>query len=455
MTALSAERRAVAGWVLYDFAAQPFFTLVTTFVFAPYFVAHVVGDEARGQALWGLAVAIAGLTIALSAPVLGAVADRTGPRKPWIAGATLLTAAGSALLWFAAPGAESLVPLVLAAFVVATVGAEAAIVFTNAMMPSIAGPERLGWVSGLGWAVGYVGGLFSLVIVLGFLAADPASGLTLLGSAPAFGLDPAQHEGARVAGPLSALWLLVFAIPLFLFTPDRPRGMALADAVRTGLADLAATLRSVRAHRPAFRYLVAHMIYYDGLAALFVFGAVYAAGAFQWSTVELGLFGILLTVAGAAGALAGGALEDRVGPRLIIVASLVALLAASAVAVSIDRAHVLFVVPLAPGGGGLYGSDAEKIYLAVGLVIGACAGPLQSSSRTYLAQLAPADKLGQFFGLYALSGKVTSFLAPAAVAGVTALAASQRAGIAVILVFLGVGLALLLAAPRASAGAAP
>jgi UMF1 family MFS transporter len=116
---------------------------------------------------------------------------------------------------------------------------------------------------------------------------------------------------------------------------------------------------------------------------------------------------------------------------------------------------VLFVVPLAPGGGGLYGSDAEKIYLAVGLVIGACAGPLQSSSRTYLAQLAPADKLGQFFGLYALSGKVTSFLAPAAVAGVTALAASQRAGIAVILVFLGVGLALLLAAPRASAGAAP
>ena len=333
--------------MLFDWAAQPFFTLVTTFVFAPYFAARVAATPVEGQALWGYATAAAGLVIALLSPVLGAIADAGGRRKPWIAAFSVLLILGSAALWFSVPGAGAAIAIALVAFAIGTIGAEFATVFTNAMMPDMVDESRLGRLSGIGWATGYVGGLVSLVITLGLLAGDPASGKTLFGLTPLFGLDPATFEGDRASGPYSAIWYLIFVIPLFLFTPDIPRRLGPKAALRVGLADLRQTFLSLRSHANAFRYLVANMIYTDGLVALTAFGGIYAAGTFGWSAIELGLFGILLTITGTIGALVGGRLDDRLGPKWVVQAALIIFIVASIGILSIDETHVgyFFAVP--------------------------------------------------------------------------------------------------------------
>ncbi|AXS42313.1 MFS transporter [Breoghania sp. L-A4] len=435
-------KAAVFGWILFDWASQPYFTLVTTFVFAPYFAASVAETPVEGQALWGYAAAAAGLVVALLSPVLGAVADAGGRRKRWLLSFSAMLVAGCAALWFAVPGSSLAVPLALGGFMLAGVGAEFAIVFTNAMMPDLVPRTRLGRLSGQSWAVGYAGGLVSLVLVLGFLAASPQTGRTLLGILPAFGLDPG--EGARVSGPLSALWYAVFVLPLFLFVPDRPLRTHLRDAIATGLGRLTATLSDARAHHDTIMFLAANMAYKDGLVALFAFGGIYAAGTLGWGTIEIGLFGILLTVTGTLGALIGGWLDDRLGPKPVLVGALAMLIVCSMAIVSIGSDSILFFIPVAQQTGApLFSTLPEIAYLVFGGVIGACAGPLQSASRTMMIRVSPPDRITEFFGLFALSGKATSFIGPLAVAALTTYAQSQRVGISVIVVLLAIGMVLL------------
>lgn len=437
---------ALAGWVLFDVATQPFYTLLTTFVFSPFFAAHVADNPTVGQTIWGYTAGIAGLFIALMAPVLGAIADAAGRRKPWIAffGGVLML--GSLALWFVVPGTPGAVVIAVVAFAVATIGSEFATVFNNAMMPSLVEEEKLGRLSGVGWGAGYAGGLFSLVIALGFLVASPETGRTLLGVEPWFGLDPATYEGDRASGPLTAIWFLVFVLPLFLFTPDEPKRMGLRPAARQGLAELWDTVRHVGGHANVLRFLVAHMIYADGLIALFTFAGIYAAGTFGWTTIELGMFGIILTVVGIAGGVIGGWLDDRLGAKPVIIGSLILLILASAGILSVDRNHVLFFIEVTPpvAGDGLFTSAGEKVYLALGIAIGLIVAPLQSASRSLIVRISPRDRLTQFFGLYALAGKLTSFAGPFAVATVTFLADSQRIGISVLILFFLVGGGLVL-----------
>jgi UMF1 family MFS transporter len=293
-----------------------------------------------------------------------------------------------------------------------------------------------------------VGGLVSLVLTLGFLAADPQTGKTLLGMAPLFGLDPASREGDRAVGPLTAIWFVVFVLPLFLFTPDQPARLPVSGAMRRGLANLYVTLRNLPRRRNLAFFLLANMIYVDGLVALFAFGGIYAVGVFGWGTIEIGVFGILLTITGTIGAYFGGKLDDRIGPKRVILGSLVILIAAALAILSIGRDVIAFVVPVAPpSGGGLYTGTAERVYVALGLLIGLAAGPLQAASRTLLVRLAPPRRITQFFGLFALSGKLTSFAGPFLVGVVTAATASQKAGMAVLIAFFAAG-ALLLARVR-------
>jgi UMF1 family MFS transporter len=438
-------RKAVFGWILFDWAAQPYFSLITTFVFAPYFATHVAATPASGQAMWGFATAAAGLVIAILSPVLGAIADAGGRRKPWIAAFGALFVIGASILWIGRPGDPSIILPLLIAFGIATIGVEFATVFNNAMMPTLVPPERIGRLSGTGWATGYVGGILSLVLVLGFLAASGDTGRTLFGLKPLFGLDPATHEGDRITGPLSGIWFIVFVLPMFLFTPDRASKKPALGAVREGLRDLRETLSTLPKRPVMMTFLIANMVYTDALVALFAFGGIYAAGTFGWQTLQIGTFGILLAFSGTLGAWLGGKLDDLFGPKRVIMGSMFILLSAIIVILSIDRDTLFFVVKVAPPipGGKLFAAPAEQAYMALGFLIGMAAGPLQAASRTLLIRLAPADRITQHFGLFALSGKVTSFMAPLAVSIVTAVTASQKAGMAVLVVFFAAGLALL------------
>jgi MFS transporter, UMF1 family len=442
-----ASRRALAGWVLFDWASQPFYTLVVTFLFAPYFVNGFMADPDRGAALWAYATGIAELIAALLAPVLGAVADTGLPRKPWIAGFSLLLVAGMGGLWLAAPGQTHLVPVVLIAFGLAVIGAELATVFTNAMMSSLISGRRLGTLSGTGWAVGYVGGLVSLVLFAGLLVADHNTGKTLLGLPPLLQLDPATREGDRLVGPFSALWYLVFVLPLFLYTPDRPPGPRQARAVTTWFAQLARSLKElVRHHGQVALFLLARMLYADGLGAVFAFGGIYAATVFGWGALELGLFGIALTIAGTIGAFLGGPLDDRLGSRTVIIGGLLLFIIGSVGVLSVDQNHVLFAIPVEAklAGSAPFSSAGEQVLLGFGILIGIASGPVQASSRTLLARMCPPEKITEFFGFFSFSGKITAFAAPLAIGAVTHATGSQRIGIASCLVFLIAGLLLLL-----------
>ncbi|MBT7760652.1 MAG: MFS transporter, partial [Rhodospirillaceae bacterium] len=302
-------------------------------------------------------------------------------------------------------------------------------------------------LSGRAWALGYLGGLLSLGFILGGFS---------LPEVPLFGLDKASHEHDRIVGPFSAVWMIIFILPLLLFTPDAPpSGMGRRKAARQGLRQLVRTLREVRHYRNVMLFLVARMIYFDGLSAVFAFGGIYAAGSFGWTTTNLGIFGIILTIFAAIGAVVGGWLDDRIGSKKTIIWSVIGLIVATLgiVSIAVDglggpdrRDTILFFIQYAQAapGEGMFTTLAEQMFLAFGIMIGIFGGPAQAASRTMLSRLAPVEKIGEFYGLYALCGKATAFIAPFAVAAITAAMQSQRAGIAVILVFLTLGLLLML-----------
>jgi MFS transporter, UMF1 family len=437
-------RVAVIGWIFFAWAAEPYFTLITTFVFAPYFATHVASDPASGQSLWGFATAAAGLLIALLSPVLGAIADASGRRKPWIAAFGALLVIGSGLMWFGRPGDTSVIPFLLVAYAIATVGVEFAIVFANSMMPTLVPPERIGRLSGTGWATGYVGGLVSLIMVLGFLAANSETGRTLFGLTPLFGLDPVTHQGDRITGPLTGIWFIIFVLPMFLLTPDYPAKRPARAALREGLIELRQSLRELPRQKSMAAFLLANMIYTDGLVSLFAFGGIYAAGTFGWDTIRIGTFGIILAIAGTFGAWLGGRLDDSLGPKRVIAGCMVILLFAIIAILLVDKDSILFikVAPPVPGGA-LFAGASERAYLFLGCLIGAAGGPLQAASRTLLIRMAPKDRIAQYFGLFALTGKVTSFIGPLLIGVITAVTASQKAGMAVLVLFFVAGLGLL------------
>ncbi|MCC6007240.1 MAG: MFS transporter, partial [Rhodobacteraceae bacterium] len=304
-------RRRIWGWWMFDFANQPYSTLLMTFIFAPYFASAVVSDPTLGQQYWGWMLAISGLFIALMAPILGAIADSAGPRRPWLLFFSLLYVIGAAGLWVAAPGTEHVV-LVLVLFAIGMMGLDFGIIFTNAYLPELGRREELGAISGTGWAVGYGGGVLALIVML-LIFAENEAGVTLLGNPPPLGLDAEAREGTRMVGPLSALWYVVFALPFFLWVPDVARKPRVAGAVARGMRDLWGTLRNLPRNRSLAAYLGGSMLYRDGLNGIFAFGGIYAAGVLGWSIVQIGVFGILAAVVGIVGCWFGGRAARRVG----------------------------------------------------------------------------------------------------------------------------------------------
>ena len=409
----AAPARALISWALYDWANSPFFTLVITFVFSAYFAQAIVADPVRGTELWGYEITASSLMVAVFSPILGAVADATARRKPWLFVFTCVCVLASAMLWYAEP-APAFVVWALAWVVVATVGIELGIVLNNAMLPDLVAAARMGRWSGWAWALGYLGGLAALVLALmGFVRADD----------PWLGLDKGSLQHVRVVGPLAAFWLVAFSWPLFAFTPDRtPSGLAVGAGVVRGLRTLVDTLKRVRDYGNVARFLLARMLYADGLATVFAFGGIYAAGTFGMTLEQVMIFGIVLNVTAGAGAFAFAWIDDWLGSKRTIMIALVGLITSAL--------------------GTVVATDPFWFWFW-GAFLGVFVGPTQAASRTLMARLAPAELRTEFFGLYALTGKATAFAGPFLVATVTAAFESQRLGLSIVLAFFLAGFALM------------
>ena len=438
--------RAKLAWASFDWALRPFSLLVLTYVFAPFFANFLAPDPVAGQSLWGLALGGAGLIVALAAPPLGAVADAAGRKKPWIAGFGALLALGASLLWFTEPGRALSLSLAILGVMAAVVGSECAIVFHNALMPSLAPLDRIGRLSAMGWAVGSLGGFLGLLLMLALFLANPGTGRTMIGLAPVLALDATTHAAARLVGPLTAAWFLVFVAPMFLAMPDdAPAQAPTRAALREGLRAFGQTLALLPRSRPLATFLLANMIFMDGLGVIVAFGGIYATAVFGWGAQQLTALGIVIVSVGGVAALALGRLIDLFGSKRMIIACLIGLLIASLGILGTTRESILFGVPVAPptAGGALFGSIGEKTLFAFAALVGACAGPLFAAARTHLAHLAPPGRAAQYFGYFALSGRVTAFVGPTLVGLITAATGSQRLGIGVCVPMLALGLSLM------------
>jgi UMF1 family MFS transporter len=444
MTVIS-KRKRIWGWFFFDWASQPYHTLLITFIFGPYF-ASVASDhfistglsegvaDARAQALWSTGLTISGLIIGLGAPIMGAFADTTGRRLPWIIVFSLMYVTGAAAIWGTTPDGANLW-LGLIAFGLGFIGAEYALIFINSQLPSLGTQDEVGAISGSGFAFGYVAGVVSLLIMLALFVEQP-SGKTLIGLDPAFGLDAATREGTRFVGPFTALWFAVFMIPYFLWVRDTGparQGRGIGDAL--GL--LVKTVKGLRHRLSLSTYLGSSMFYRDALNGLYGFGGTYAILVLNWSITSVGIFGIIGAISAALFSWVGGRLDARFGPKPVIIAAIWGLIAVCVIVVGMDRSQI-FGIPLAEGS-----TLPDAIFFGCGVLIGGLGGTLQAASRTLMVRHTDPATPTENFGLYGLSGRATAFLAPALIGLVTSLSGSARIGISPVIFLFLIGLVLL------------
>ncbi len=393
--------RTVFAWSMYDFANSAFTTLVVTFIYGTYFTKAIAPDEITGTVLWSRGVTLTALAVAFLSPFMGALADRGGYRKRFLLIMTAACVACTIMLYTALPG-ETTKALVW--FVLANIAFEMGNVFYNAFLPDIAPKERIGRVSGYGWSLGYVGGLLAMFIaMIGLVNAE----------VPWFGFSKATGEHIRATNLLVAGWFAVFSLPLFLWLKeDRSRITPSGESIyRAAWGQLADTLRNIRQYRQAARFLIARMIYNDGLVTIFAFGGIYAAGTFGFTFEEIMIFGIVMNVAAGLGAFSLGFLDDLLGGKRTIVISLIGLVSASLLAVF---------------------ATSKLMFWIAGVLIGLLVGPNQSASRSLMARLSPPNKKNELFGFYAFSGKATAFVGPFLLGVITQIFNSQRLGMGVV-----------------------
>lgn len=433
------QTKKIWAWYLYDWAAQPISTVVMTFIFSPYF-SELVGDGAKAQSQWGYAVGFTGLLVAIGAPITGAIADQTGRRMPFMWLASVMYVVGMFGLWYSAPGDYNVVFL-LGSLVIGLLGMELGLLITNGMLPDVAGEKEVGRISGSGFAFGYLGGFIAMILMLALFAENAETGKTMINLDPLFGLDPEAREGTRFSGPLSAMWYMVFVIPLFLWLKDTRVTGAKANigaAVKTVMGLLA----QLPKRKSLFSFLMSSMFARDALNGLYFFGGLYAAGVLGWSPVDMGIFGIVAILSGIFFTWIGGFLDVRFGPRDVIMSVLVILTLVTIFMVSVSRETVLFM-PVTEGS-----SLPDTSFYLIGCIVGAAGGILQAVSRTMVVKLSDPEEVTQTFGLYALTGRATAFLAPLSIAFVTDMTGSQSMGILPLAILFVVGLILMMQVKR-------
>jgi UMF1 family MFS transporter len=397
---------------MYDFANSAFTTLIVTFIYGVFFTQSIAPDANYGTTLWARAISGIAIVVAVLSPFMGAIADRSGYRRRFLATTTALAIIGAALLYVPKPGQ---VMLALTIFIVADIVYEISGVFYNSYLPDIAPPDRIGRISGYGYALGYMGGLLAMVVALFAF---------ILPEQPWFGVSKVEGEHVRATTVLVAVWFAVFSIPFFAWVKEmrQPSADSVAEIARDAARRLASTFREIRRYRQIFRLLIARMIYNDGLITIFAFGGIYAAETFGFSLREVMYFGLALNVTGGLGAFLMGFLDDRIGGKRTIMITIAGLIVGCLGAV---------LVTTKPG-----------LWIA-GLFIGLFVGPNQAASRSLLGRFVPHEKETEFYGFFAFSGKAIAFLGPFMLGEFTRIFQSQRAGVAALLIFFVVGAALL------------
>ncbi len=406
--------RTIHAWALYDLANSSFPTIIGTFIYAAYFTKAIAADEVAGLTQWSVAVTVTGLVVAFLSPLLGAVADQGRLRKRLLILCIACASIGAGALYFPTAGQ---VQFALCVFVFAQIAYEMGNVFYNAYLPDIAPRDKIGRASGLGQFYGYVGGILCLLIALFGLVQT---------STPLFGIPTEDGQNVRAANVLVAAWFALFSVPMLLWVqaPARHADLRTRAVFGGAINQLRSSLGVIRSdYRQILRFLVARLLYNDGLVTIFAFGGIYAAGTFGFEIADVIIFGIALNIAAGIGALVFGPLDDWLGGKTTIFVTLVGLSAFTALGV------------LAP---------TPLWFWVAGIGAGLMVGPNQAASRSLMGRFVPVARETEFFGFYALSGKATAFLGPFLLGQATLLFGSQRAGMATILLFFVAGLLLLM-----------
>lgn len=403
------DPKVVWSWAMYDWANSAFTTLVVTFIYSTYFAKTFAPTEELGTLWWSRAIAISSILTALASPIFGAAADRGGARKRFMGLFLVICVAATTALTFITADMANAVLLALTLFVVADFSYEVGNVFYNAFLPNIASPGRIGRISGWGWGLGYVGGIVCMLIALeGFVTKFPWFGMS-------------EDMGIRATNLLVVVWFVVFALPMFLFVPER-RTHAPRISAKAAFADLQRTAGKLRRYRELVKFLIARLVFNDGLVTVFAFGGIYATNVFGMTQREVIKLGIAINVTAGLGAFLFGYVDDRLGGKKTIMITIVMMVIATAMAV------------WAPTSGW---------FIAAALMIGIFVGPNQSASRSLMGRFVPAKHESEFFGFFAFSGKATAFMGPYLLGELTG-AYSHRVGMASVIAFFIVGGLLLI-----------
>ena len=438
---MRASRLARYSWTMFDFANQPFYTLIMTFVFSVYFTdVFIVGAD--GAQKLTLTQTISGLAIAVLSPVLGSITDIKGNRKLLMGITSALFVLGMALLWYSPPGAPDGIWLVMFGLILASAMVGFSEVFNNSVLSTIETPENSGWLSGMGYGVGYISGLIALILFL-IIFVWPGGETESL-----YGLNTSEYEHIRIVGPLSAIWYAFFIIPLFLFTPDiKKNDVTVINSIKIGLTNFIKTFKEARKYKNIFIFLITRMFYQDALNALFVVGGVYASLVVGMSLTQVLILGIILNILSGPSSIYGGYLNDLIGSKNVINLSLWGLFLSGVLGISIDKDTIFYFFTVNEYSSnveeftfGIFNSVSQITYIFVVIGISIFYGPAQTASRALMIKIAPQEKMTEFFGLYAFAGKSTAWLVPGIMSLILAFTDSLQYAMTSIIVFNLIGI---------------
>jgi len=415
------NRKEILAWSLYDFANQPFTTIIVTFIYSAFFVNVIAENEQEGTFLWSTAIAITAVVVSLLSPILGAIADKGGFRKFFLILSTVICAFFSILLYFPNVGQ---VYFALTCFVIANIAFEMGSVFCNSYLLDLSNSKNFGRISGYAWGLGFIGGLLALFLSL-------------------FLFDIKNPDEIRKINILVGVWFLLFSLPTFLFVNDKKREKLNKQHIYSSFSSIKETFRAIANYRQIYRFLIARLFFNDGLITIFALGGVYAVGTLDFSFEEVLILGIVLNFSAGLGSFLFGYIEDKIGAKKMINISLFILIASVLIAFIAPYTHSFDDVVLYSKKIDFYYTLTfpQFMFWIAGILIGLMVGPNQSCSRSLMARLTPKEKQNEFFGFFALTGKATSFFGPLSF-GIVTKFYSQQMALSVVVILLLIGFIL-------------